>query len=171
MLGFTGHYEECQANYDVCRAKWPLYPEFISPPIHFAAFQGDWPRFDRLSGIANTLGQADAVQEALRVGKMLREPTPWRVQSLLNFIEAQLQKNGTVEFGPLVVAYKLGLQDETFAFVDRASFANLFADTGPPPAGQFLPGVIFDPISKSFNDAGPALRGLLREDRPLPILD
>ena len=149
MLAFTGHYDECQASYDVLRAKWPLYPEFLSPPLHFAAFRGDWARFDRLSSIANALGQADGIAEALRVGRMLREPTPRRVRSLIQFIEAQLHETGTVEFGPLVVAYKLGLHDETFSFVERATFSNLFADTGPPPAGQFLPGVIFDPISNS----------------------
>jgi tetratricopeptide (TPR) repeat protein len=147
MLAFTGRYDECQASYDVLRANWPLNPEFLSPPLHFAAARGDWARFDRLSNIAADLGHTEGLQEALRVGRMLREPTPRRMEGLLRYIDAQLQETGTLEFGPLVVAYKLGLHDETFDFVKRASFESLFAETGPPPAGQFLPGVIFDPIS------------------------
>ena len=43
-----------------------------------------------------------------------------------------------------MLAYKLGLANETFAFIEQASFAHLFDEDGPPPASNYSPGIIFD---------------------------
>jgi hypothetical protein len=98
-----------------------------------------------LIGIAASLGLTESVTDAVRVGKTLRDPSPARKRGLIQFIRDEIRGTGTIEFAPLMLACKLGMADQVFALIEEASFAHLFDETGPPPAGEFLPGVIFDP--------------------------
>jgi TolB-like protein len=146
LLSTNGQAAESRRAFDTFRARWPGHPELTNWPLHIASFSDDWERYDELLGIAQKLDLMASVGEAVRVGKMLRNPAPWRKQALIAFIGEEIRKTGTTEFAPLMLGCKLGLADEVFALIEQASFAHLFDETGPPPAGEFLPGVIFDPI-------------------------
>ncbi len=86
---------------------------------------------------------------ALADGALLRDPTSRGREEILQIIADQIGDTGTVAYGPLIVAYKMGLDDEVFSFIDRASFAHLFKEDGPPPAFNYPPGVIFDRTANS----------------------
>jgi TolB-like protein len=147
-LGFTGRYVECQRSYEEARKIWPLDEEFWGAPILYAACHEDWAQFDRLSNAAKDAGAASAfVSRTLAVGEMIRHPSPKRRERVLNAINDQLRLAGTIPFGLLIQAFRMGLVDETFLFVERASFANLFDNTGSPPAADYTPGIVFDRVS------------------------
>ena len=147
-LGFTGRYEECQQSYETARRMWPLDDEFWSVPILYAASHEDWGQFDRLSAAAKDAGVASPfMAAALAAGEMLRRPTSRRRERIVSVINDQLEASGTIPFGLLIQAYRMGLADETFLFVERASFAHLFDNTGPRPAANYTPAIVFDRTS------------------------
>ena len=144
-LAFAGRYEECQQSYETARRMWPLDEEFWTAPIFNAAFHEDWRRFDELSAAATGAGMASTfMSTALAAGEMLRHPTSRRRERILGVIDDQLEASGTIPYGLLIQAHRMGLADETFLFVKRASFAHLFDGTGPRPAADYTPAIIFD---------------------------
>jgi hypothetical protein len=88
------------------------------------------------------------IAQGRAAGEMLRDPTPQSRERILAVIGKQLLETGSVLIGPLVLAQKMGLADETFALIDRASFAHLFDEDGPAPAATYSPGMI---LSRTFN--------------------
>jgi adenylate cyclase len=143
LLGFVGRYDDCQQAFALYREKWPVVD--LAPALLYSAFKRDWPTFDRLSLDVETLGlNKDSELQAVSVGLMLRDRTPTSAQSVLQIGQSLIEQSGTVEFGWLVVGCAMGLTEETFALVERASFAHLFDEGGPLPAASFSPGIIFD---------------------------
>lgn len=145
MLCATGHYEEGQRAFEAARVRWPLEPAVTLGPMLLAAFRHDWPRHDRLRRELERLGYwGRETRDALFVGELLREPTPQNRLRCVDAVASHLADTGTVEVGRLAVAYDMGMDDETFSFVEKASFAHLHDESGRPPGGSYSPGFIFD---------------------------
>jgi adenylate cyclase len=145
MLCAAGRYEEGQRSFAVARERWPLAPLFIFAPLFLAALRHDWPRFEHLRLEAERLGLSGThTRDALAVGRLLREPTPERRARYLDLASAQLANSGTVGLGRLVVACDLGMDEEVSSLIERASFAHLNEESGPPPDSDVAPGLIFD---------------------------
>lgn len=146
LLGGVGRYDECLQAFASFRDRWPIID--VSTPLHYAASLGDWSTFERLRlSIDEQEAAKPSVAEAILVGDMLRDPSSHGRQAVLTTIAKQLASTGTVEFGWLLLACRMGAADETFAFIEKASFAHLFDEDGPPPAANFTPGIIFDRIA------------------------
>ncbi len=145
LLAFVGRYDESQRSYAVFRETLPFSPVFTMAPLGHASLKGDWKASDDLREAAVRLEWSGKyVAQALAAADILRDPTPKGRERILAAIRERIEKTGTVPLGALVIAYKKGLADEVFSFIERASFAHLFDGDGPPPAGNYSPGVIFD---------------------------
>ncbi len=145
LLAVVGRYDDSQRAYAGFQEKWPLTLAFTIVPLSHAAFMADWEEFDRLRrAVADLELSGRYVDQALASAAMLRDPTSKRRQRMLEVIGEQIHQAGTVTFGPLVLAYKMGLTEEVFSFIGQASFAHLFEEDGPPPASNLSPGIIFD---------------------------
>jgi adenylate cyclase len=149
QLAFLGRYDEAQVAFAEARMRWPALDAFVASPIHFAAYQSDWDRYDALIAQARERGldRSPSVKEAIGVGRWLRDPKPGSHKMLLERIEADLARTGALSFPALTMAGRMGLVDEAYALIERASFAYLFDPAGPLPAGWFSPGIIFDPTT------------------------
>jgi adenylate cyclase len=146
LLGAVGRYEDCLQAFASFREQWPIVD--VSAPLHYAASVGDWQRFEQLrQSIDGQEAVKPSVAEAISLGDMLRNPNPRSHQLVLQAIDDQLAGAGTIEFGWLVQACRMGSVDEAFSFIDRASFAHLLDEDGPPPAANLTPGIIFDRIA------------------------
>jgi hypothetical protein len=80
-------------------------------------------------------------------GEMIRNPSPNRCKRVLNHVAEQLERTGTLQFDLLLYAFRMGLVDETFLFVEEASFAHMFDNAGPLPTADHNPGIVFDRTS------------------------
>jgi adenylate cyclase len=148
MVGFSGRYTESQQLYVSFRRKWPDWVFMWTVPLQHAAFSGDWPEFDRLRGLVQESGlDSIFISQALTQGALLRDPTDRRRGRLLETMGERIQTTGTIDFGFLTLACGMGLVDETYRLIERASFAHLFDEDGPPPAAELNTGVIFDRLA------------------------
>ncbi len=150
MLALVGRYDESREAYARGRKRWPAAPFFVGPPLLYAAMVGDWEEFDRLRQEAQARNlSTQLIALALADGELLRDPTPRGRQRILQLIDQQIRDTGTIFYSSLVVAHRMGLADEVFAFIERASFAHLLDENGPPPAFNYPPAIIFDRIANS----------------------
>ena len=145
LLTYVGRYDDSQRSYAVFREKWPLSPLFTIAPLNHAHLHGDRQTYDMLRRIAVDLGMSGKfVRQALASGDMRFDPTPRSRERIIEAIDRQIRNTGTVVYGALILAYAMGLRDEVFAAIERASFTHLFDENGPPPAATHSPAIIFD---------------------------
>ena len=145
LLTYVGRYDDSQRSYAVFREKWPLSPLFTIAPLNHAHLHGDRQTYDMLRRIAVDLGMSGKfVRQALASGDMRFDPTPRSRERIIEAIDGQIRNTGTVVYGALILAYAMGLRDEVFAAIERASFTHHFDENGPPPAATHSPGIIFD---------------------------
>lgn len=110
---------------------------------------GDWAEVDRLRQVVQTRElSSQLITVTLADSELLRDPTSRGRERILQAIDQQIRDTGTIPYGPLVIACLMGLADEVFAFIERASFAHLQDENGPPPAFNYPPGFIFDPANR-----------------------
>lgn len=146
--------------YEDARAKWPKSETIGVVPIYYAACGGNWARVDELtSRLERATFESPFALTILDNVRLLRERTPEGVTRALEIGRRQIQETGTLSFAYLAYACLLGLVDEVFDLIDRATFAHLFE-----PGGKVLPGdygvhCLFD-----------AYNTVLRQDRRFPRL-
>jgi hypothetical protein len=63
---------------------------------------------------------------------------------MLRMVEAELARSGAAPLQLLNVLCDLGANDEAFAAIDRASFAQIFDEEGGLAAGDYNPGIMFN---------------------------
>lgn len=131
--------------YDGWRTRWPEHPIFVVGPMNRTMFRGDWERFDTLAAEAQlAVAKHPGVKDALEFAGALRRPDSRLRPSIQRKLERSLAETGTVQLPLLVTACGVGMIEDVFAAVDRASYDFMFQDDGGDPAGNYNPGIIFD---------------------------
>jgi tetratricopeptide (TPR) repeat protein len=147
MSGAAGDYEGSQRMFDDFRARWPDHREFTSNPAMAAANNGDRRRFEALEQFAREAGFVkDDLSSRIQwqYGRARLDGNAALVASLRELLDDSLARATVQPLELLVGAFSLGLNDEFFAVIEKASFAYMFADDGPPfPALGRSPGIIF----------------------------
>ena len=145
-LDLVGRYDDAIAAMEQFAARWPQR-EFVAMAMFSSAAAHDWARFDDLSHRAgdSTLFH-DARAEAIRVGEIRRRPTDTDRAEQLALIRGQAAETGGVAYGDLAFACDIGLVEEVFGTIEQVTFAHLFDEFGPMPAGPYSPTLIFDPL-------------------------
>ena len=144
VLGSADH-PQAYDFYDGWRARWPQHPTFVSGPMNRTMFLRDWARFDALAAEALATAPDDpAVKAALGFAAAVRAEDPDFRPRVARRLERSLAETGTVQLPMLMTACGLGMIEELYAAVDRASYDFMFQDDGGDPAGNYNPGIIFD---------------------------
>ena len=151
-LSEVGLFRECYEAAEIGRQRWPDFDWCISSPLLISACVGDWAVADPLIALAEKRG-GPGMQALVGLARSFRDPTPEAQQALLARGEAELAKTGTVEFGQILFIHRIGLPNEAFDLLARASYQHLHSPDGRPPDSRFLQGVIFG-----------ALAGTMRRD-------
>ncbi|MGI8841630.1 MAG: winged helix-turn-helix domain-containing protein [Caulobacteraceae bacterium] len=140
----AGSREESLKVFGRARDRWPDAETFTAIPLQLCAFHGDWEAFDALAGQVNAIGSPTPhVLEGLFAGRALRDPNPKIRARILDILTDELARSGTILLGPVVLAYKLGLNDDVFERIGEASFEHLFDPRGLSPGGWYNATVIF----------------------------
>jgi adenylate cyclase len=130
LLAATGDYEACVGLWDRFHRLWPDNETVLGHAISIAAGMGDWARFDALvEHVRGTALDTRQMREMIAHTGSWRRPDARVIQASLNGLRDQLDRTGTVGFGSLMRGCQLGLMDETFELIERASFAYMFDET------------------------------------------
>lgn len=144
VLGSSDH-PEAYDFYDGWRARWPRHPTFVSGPMNRTMFLRDWTRFDALAAEARVTAPDDPdVRAALGFAAAIRGEDPGLRPRVARWLDKALAETGTVQLQLLLTACSLGMIEEIFDAVARASYDFMFRDDGGDPAGGYNPGIIFD---------------------------
>ncbi|MEO8812541.1 MAG: TIR domain-containing protein [Caulobacteraceae bacterium] len=141
-LGDTGGLDGYYDALGDARRQWPDFIWLFSSPILTAAMRRDWPRVESLIVEAKARGIELPPHITGAVG-LLRAPVEDVRDLVLSTAERQLETTGTVQLGWICLTYSIGLHDEAFDLLERASFEHLFVSEGGNADDRFLPGVIF----------------------------
>ena len=100
-----------------------------------ASHNADWDRFDVIVDSLEKHGSLGRASRAVAVGTALREHDQAFVDQYLARAQQSLATKGWVDLRTLTTLHALGAQEETFAFIEQASFAHIFdadAQIHPP---------------------------------------
>ena len=145
-LHFVGRYDDAMAALKDFAARWPQR-DFAVMAMFWAAAHHDWARFDALVGAASESELfIEARTEAIRVGKILRNPKERDRDKQRALLRGQLARTGAVGYADLAFAGQIGLIEDVFEAVEQATVSHLFDEFGDMPAGLYSPTLIFDPL-------------------------
>jgi tetratricopeptide (TPR) repeat protein len=145
VLGAAGD-PDAQALYDSWRMRWPEHLTFTLGPLNAAMFEGDWARFDARLPPASADGKEDpSLHATLSIAHALREGDPELRPRLARRLDRSITQTGTVPLHLLATVSAVGMIEEAFAAIDRASYEFMFEEDGMEPASVYNPGIIFDP--------------------------
>jgi len=153
-LGDVGRVEAFYSVAKAGREQWPDFIWLLNSPMLTAAFRGDWDQHDAMAKEAEARG-IEVPPHITQLCGLLRAPPEQAGKMVLASAEHQLATSGSLDLGVLCLTYRLGLHDETFELLTRASFDHLFIRDGHNSDGRFLTGIIF----------GCANKGLRRDPR------
>ncbi|HEY2047904.1 MAG TPA: winged helix-turn-helix domain-containing protein [Caulobacteraceae bacterium] len=143
-LDFDGRHVESKGLWDTLLREWPASDLAARGAIANAVQAADWDRFDRLAAEAlPRLAQARLTRSWVRLGQALRNPQPAVFEQALGRARDQLANTGTVAIDRLASLCELGLLDEAFGLVERASFSYMFDPALPWASGPLSGGFIF----------------------------
>src|SRR5262249_51397464 len=112
--------------------------------VWMCALTEDWARYDVLSSRLRELdGDGPLGQFPRFIADTLRDRSDETRSRELKYLRRSLERDGTIQLIRLVIAYAIGLQDETFEIIEKATFTHMFDPHGRPPSGVGNPGVIF----------------------------
>jgi TolB-like protein len=147
LADFAGRNEEGCALWDRLRALWPDNELIAWNSIASAGAHGDWARWDDLVAAA---GERKLDTPTLRViiayGRDRREPGPDVQARELARARGRLARTGNLPISTYSFLSTLGLNDEVFDLLDRASFASIFEDEERSPNGAFGSSGLFSPV-------------------------
>jgi TolB-like protein len=145
LLSFAGRHEESFALMDRLRAAWPDSEMVVFAAIAGAAQLADWARFDTLMKTSPVeLTQSERFRGIRWLARNLRDPDPQSLARGLERRREELDRTGTIPLDWLTTLHRLGLTDQTFELIDRASFAYMFDPEQSWASGRTTGGVIFD---------------------------
>ena len=128
---------------DYC-ARWPDNDSIAYVAIWAAAINGDWDGYDRFVAASRLRITTDPNYRGLVwFARNLRDPYPQSMARGLEQARQQISRTGALPVDRLASLSQLGLTEEVFGLIDQASFAHVFDETAPGPAGITSPGVIF----------------------------
>lgn len=115
--------------------------------LHVESAVGNWVRFEELvSRLPASSLQTGMIRDVVALGRMRRNPDAPGALVVAGMVERELAATGSVGFGFLVVAASLGLMEETYGAVAKASFDHMFDPQGPVPAARWAPGAMFTDV-------------------------
>ncbi|MBV8683001.1 MAG: winged helix-turn-helix domain-containing protein [Caulobacteraceae bacterium] len=143
----VGAYEAGQSFHAECRRRWPNAFDFGTQAAGWAAFSGDWKRFDEIMEATRAAGrETPAWKQLMTAVDAIRGRNPYYAGWLLQSLKARVAAGRSPNLSGIQVLFKLGLREETFALLEEASFASMFAEEGRNPAGASTPALIFDRV-------------------------
>jgi TolB-like protein/tetratricopeptide (TPR) repeat protein len=144
-------YDEAGELLDAALARWPGSDAFVGPAISIAVRQGDRGKVESLikSWSATAAGN-ERLPTPGWFARNLLDPDLASINDYLEKLRAELVRTGTIPLLELLRVYRLGLRDEAFELIDRASFAFMFEPIGLVPWGPHFPGVVFGYAGDDF---------------------
>lgn len=127
MLYWVGRYEDSRDFWDEAlnREKVPEY--IIFNAVGAAGYRHDWDRLEALMLRAHRAGrETENLRQYVRHLRDIRDPTPQFIQGCLKHAKENLDRHGTVSLSAIYDLYHLGLRDQAFDLVEKASFDHLF---------------------------------------------
>lgn len=149
----AGHPDRSLRLFEQSRVRWMDGDMFVAIPLLLCAYHGMWRAFDTIADRVEAAHPLSArVREALFVGAALRSPNPDVKASVRRHLNVTLAQTGTLSLSPLVFAYKLGMGDEVFDLVEKASFTHLFDPRGRSPGGWYNASIVFSGVTDMSRD-------------------
>jgi TolB-like protein/Tfp pilus assembly protein PilF len=141
----VGRYEEARALCDDYLARWPESDFLRSNAIGRAIRARDWERGEALiQGASEAVTATEDFRDATRFFRNLRNPDPSYVGQMLAFARESVEKTGAAPLTALNALFDLGLKEDMFEIVERASYASMLDPDGPPPSSSGGGAVLFD---------------------------
>jgi tetratricopeptide (TPR) repeat protein len=145
QLGLAELVEERDRLNDEALARWPDHETLTGNAMITAARLGDRAKIERLiSALPPAAARQVALQDAIFFARNLIERDPKSIEGWLEKQRAELARTGMI---PLVVPVwldGLGLTDEAFELIDKASFAYMFAWERTAPRELLYAGGVFN---------------------------
>ena len=146
-----GQIDEGRLLIDSALAKHEVAPVHWGALLHIESAIGDWPRYeDLLSRLPEGYRIIPMVREVIALGGLRRKPDPAGTAVVQGMLQRELAATGSVGFGFLVVAASIGLVDETYAVIAKASFAHMFDPQGPVPSARWSPAAMFTDVGRQL---------------------
>lgn len=144
VLGATDH-PDGTALYAAWRERWPGHLTFSLGHMNVLMFQGDWALYDEVAQIAAaTAGTSPEYKATQGIAQSLRTGDPELRPRIARRLARSADELGAIPLHQIATAAALGLNDEIFAALDRASYDFMREEDGAEPASIYNPGVIFD---------------------------
>ncbi|HEY2480913.1 MAG TPA: hypothetical protein VGI30_01785, partial [Caulobacteraceae bacterium] len=142
FLDFDDRYDEAKVLWDAFRAQWPQSGMVAGAAIAGAIYHRDWERLGLLR--EGNLPETESVRGMLWLARNLRDPDRSSLARAVGRAQEDLGRTGTIHFDWLISLYGLGLADEAFELIDRASFAYMFDAEQPWASGSRHGSVLFN---------------------------
>lgn len=145
MLDFDGKHKESSQLWTELTRRFSDVDYIWLGALSVAAVYADWDHFDAIVARLSARGPLSSAHRAvIMYGRALQQPNPSFVSLLLERARNDLDKSGALDLRLLASIHALGATEETFAMVERATFASMFDPNGEPPAAWVNPGFIFN---------------------------
>jgi TolB-like protein len=132
-------------------ARWPDNDNTAYLAIYHAAMNGDWEGYDAFVAASRLRITTDPNFRGLVwFTRNLRNPYRQAIARGLEQARQELSRTGTVPVNTLTSLSQLGLTEEVFDLIDQASFAHVFDEAAPGPAGITSPGIMFMPANMAM---------------------
>ena len=144
FLDSKGDYDAGRDLWDKSRIRWPDNEMILYAAVAGAAYHADWARFTRLIESAPAALTENKAFRAIRwFARNLRDPDAGALAHALEVRREQLNCDGRLPLDWLTSLYSLGMADETFELIDKASFAYMFDREERWASGPTNGGIIF----------------------------
>jgi len=141
-----GLWEETEAEWDSACARWPDHIPIANGAINNASRTKSEGEFEARAEWYRQRGvYSDNVRIPVERVRNMRRPSPAYAERVLALAHTDLETNGAPTLGQLGALCELGMGEDAFALIDRASFVHMFDEAGRPPGGLFSPADIFQP--------------------------
>jgi TolB-like protein len=152
-LRAAGEMGEAQRVTEAALERWPDNLMIAANTILFGAQQGDQPRVETLiRAWSSAATENPTLRQMIRWAQIAMRPDAESLRTMLEEQRDELTRTGTVSLFEPLMLYRMGLADEAFELLDKASFAHLFRRDGTTPAGHIAPGAIFIPAHGLYRD-------------------
>jgi TolB-like protein len=143
-LNEAGRYAEARDLLQRFLTLWPDALVLYRNALGAAAVAHDWQAVEGLAQLAADRGVREAVRDTLRFARNLRTLDAGYAGRFLEYARGQLGRTGNVLERDLASLCKLGLADEAFDLMERASF-DYVTDAEKPWRGAFTTSIVLSP--------------------------
>ena len=136
-LAQIGRDAEAAQIFDDTAARWPEAGYVTANALFQAAERGDWDRVDQLTArLKSTNPPVEETERVIAQAELLRHWTDEWTDRLRGSLQREFDRTGTLGLIRLNRACEVGLADEIYGLIDRASFAHLFKPDGRLSEGE-----------------------------------